>query len=503
LSLYVNTNLDAQNALDNLRQTDTSLSTAMQRLSSGLRINSAADDVAGYAIVQGMTGQLNGVNQAEQNSQDGVSLVQTAQGALSDVTQMLQVIRELAVQYSNGTNSAVDQQAIVSEVDQLCSEIERVGQTSQFNGIDLLNQAQTITFQVGANDGEQIAVATISLGAIASVASAFGSSASSGSITGSGLSASGFTEAQIQTAYEAAFASVFGPNNSATAANVADHAATTAGQAYGAHSGVGAYATVANNDSFGDGSTFGNYDTFGNNVVFGNNVAFGDYENFGTGDVFGTGDTFGNYDTFGDENAIGQNNTVGTYSTLGNNDTTGTGFSAGQYANTGTGDVSNANNNDTNWPVLLTGVDLSSPSELSVSGLDSDVSTFMTSLSVPSGSASSFITAFNSQLASIAAASGGSSLTGGVDISQIDTAINNVSAAASTFGAVQDRLSYTLANNSTYAENLTSATSRIQDTDMAAEMSSLTMDQVLQQAGTAILAQANHEPQAILTLING
>jgi flagellin len=164
MSLTVNTNVEAMNAQRNLSNTEGSLSMSMQRLSSGLRINTAADDVAGYAISQKLQGQINGLNQAQLNTQDAVSLSQTAQGSLNEVEQMLQRVRELAVQYKNGTNSESSKEAIVSEASQLTSEIERVGETTQFNGINLLKEENTISFQVGANDGEVISVNTISLG---------------------------------------------------------------------------------------------------------------------------------------------------------------------------------------------------------------------------------------------------------------------------------------------------------------------------------------------------
>jgi flagellin len=163
MSLTINTNLEAMDASRNLNGTESALSQAMQRLSSGMRINSAADDVAGYAISQRMQGQVNGLNQATQNIQDAVSLTQTAQGSINDVTQMLQRIRELAVEYNNGTTSTSDQEAIQSEVNQLVSEIDRVGETTSFNGVSLLNGGSTITFQVGANDKETIAVKTVTL----------------------------------------------------------------------------------------------------------------------------------------------------------------------------------------------------------------------------------------------------------------------------------------------------------------------------------------------------
>jgi len=166
MSLMINTNIEAYDAHRNLVNTENSLSKSMQRLSSGLRINSAADDAAGLAISQKLTGQVNGLAQAQRNAQDGVSLVQTAEGSLNEVHAMLQRIRELAVQYSNGTLATSDQGAIQSEVNQLQSEISRIGTTAQFNGIALFSASTTISFQVGANDGEQIGVTTTDMASL-------------------------------------------------------------------------------------------------------------------------------------------------------------------------------------------------------------------------------------------------------------------------------------------------------------------------------------------------
>lgn len=163
MSLTVNTNLEALDASRNLNSTENMLSTSMQRLSSGLRINSAADDVAGYAISARLQGQVNGLNQATQNIQDAVSLAQTGQGSLNDVVGMLQRIRELGVQYANGTTSAEDKEAIEAEAEQLKEEIKRVGETTTFNGVKLLEGGATITFQVGANEKESIGVKTLEL----------------------------------------------------------------------------------------------------------------------------------------------------------------------------------------------------------------------------------------------------------------------------------------------------------------------------------------------------
>jgi len=152
MGLTVNTNLNAMNAARNLNSTENMLATSMQRLSSGLRINSSSDDVAGYAISERMQGQVNGLNQAAQNIADAVSLAQTGQGALNDIVGMLQRIRSLAVEYANGTTSEEDKEAIESEAEQLTEEISRVTETTTFNGVELLNGGEAFKFQVGANE---------------------------------------------------------------------------------------------------------------------------------------------------------------------------------------------------------------------------------------------------------------------------------------------------------------------------------------------------------------
>jgi flagellin len=163
MSLTINTNLEAMNASRNLNSTENMISQTMQRLSSGLRVNTAADDVAGYAISQSLQSQVNGLDQAGQNIQDAVALAQTAQGALNDINTMLQRIRELGVEYANGTTSTEDKEAISAESEQLVEEIKRVGETTQFNGVNLLNSKEEITFQVGANDKETIGVKAVEL----------------------------------------------------------------------------------------------------------------------------------------------------------------------------------------------------------------------------------------------------------------------------------------------------------------------------------------------------
>ena len=164
MSLRIQNNVEAFNAQRQLVNNSDKLSKAMEKLSSGYRINRAGDDAAGLAISEKLRGQINGLAQSSRNSQDAVSLVQTAEGALNEVHSMLQRVRELAVQFKNGTLSSGDRTAIQSEVNQLQAEIGRIGTETEFNGIKLLNTVANVTFQVGASDGQQITVATISMG---------------------------------------------------------------------------------------------------------------------------------------------------------------------------------------------------------------------------------------------------------------------------------------------------------------------------------------------------
>jgi flagellin len=271
MSLSVQTNIAAMDAHRNLVNTQGSLSESMQRLSSGYRINKAADDAAGLAISQKLSAQVSGLGQAQANAQDAVSLVQTADGSMNEIQSMLQRVRDLAVQYNNGTLTATDKAAITNEVAQLCAEVSQIATQTKFNGIALLSGGGNITFQVGADDGETL--------------------------------------------------------------------------------------TVSARNLFGAGTSF---------------------------------------------------------------------------------------------------------------DVDSAVFSFGT---------------------------------GTVTLASIDAAISSVSTARSTFGAIQNRLQHTLNNLSTYQENLSASESSIKDTDMASEMVNFTKLQVLSQAGTAMLAQANSQSQSVLRLL--
>src|SRR6201991_1811829 len=163
MSLRITHNVEAMNATRNLQANTAKISASMEKLSSGYRINRAADDAAGLGISESMRSQIRGLAQAQKNIQDGVSMVQTAEGNLDEVHSMLQRIRELAVQYKNGSLDTTARASIQNEVDQLASEIDRIGAQAQFNGIHLLDGSATVSFQIGANDGEQIGITFLNL----------------------------------------------------------------------------------------------------------------------------------------------------------------------------------------------------------------------------------------------------------------------------------------------------------------------------------------------------
>src|SRR5437588_7646330 len=163
MSLRIQNNIEAFNAHRQLTATSDKLARSMEKLSSGYRINRAADDSAGLAITVKLEAQIGGVDQAQRNAQDAISLVQTAEGSMAEVHSMLQRVRDLAVQFNNGTLSTADKASITAEVAQLCAEISTIGANTTVNGIALLTGTSTITFQVGAEDGETLAVSGVQL----------------------------------------------------------------------------------------------------------------------------------------------------------------------------------------------------------------------------------------------------------------------------------------------------------------------------------------------------
>ncbi len=382
MSATINTNIMSLNAQRNLGMSQASLSTSMQRLSSGLRINSAKDDAAGLAISERMTAQVKGLNQAARNANDGISLAQTAEGALSQVGNNLQRMRELAVQSSNGTNSQVDRDAMNAEFTQLSSEIQRVSEQTSFNGRNLLDGSFTgVSFQVGANAGQTITIANI-----ANVQTA--------SLGGSTTRVAGAVAASSITGFATAIA---------------------AGDLTINGTDVGAIAGAANSQ-----------ERAGQIAEAINRVS----AQTGVG---------ASYDAVSGQLSL----TSAAAITVG-----------GSAAATDTG--------------LATGAFGASTTTTGIASLN--VSSFT-----------------NSQMS----------------ISQLDKALASVNSSRATLGAMQNRFESVVANVQTSAENTAAARSRIQDADFAAETANLSRSQVLQQAGTAMIAQANQAPQGVLALLRG
>ena len=383
MSLVLNTNYSSLLAQNSLSTNGSKLSTALQQLSSGMRINTAADDAAGYAIVQGMTSQINGLDQAARNANDGVSLAQTAQGGLNEITNDLQTMRDLAVQSLNATNSAQDRADLNQQFSQLAADINNVASTAAFNGVNLLDGSfQGATFQVGANVGQTITVSSVAsaqTSALGTLYTAVGGAAAAttagetGSLTIGGIATATFT----------------------VTGNVATDAKTVA--------------AAINQISGQDG---------------------------------------------------------GVVATV------------------------NATN----------GIDLSSTTSQTVAvtvGAGSGASITLANLGmIASYVVTSAGTTTNLNVGNVSSVDGSN-----LALAQIDAALQQVAATGAQLGAYQQRFQAAIGGLTTASTNLQSARSQIQDTDYAAATSQLSKAQILQQASTAMVAQANTVPQNILTLL--
>lgn len=397
MALSVNTNVASLNTQRNLSNSSNALETSLQRLSTGSRINSAKDDAAGLQIANRLTSQINGMGVAVKNSNDGISMAQTAEGALEQSTSILQRMRDLSLQSANGSNSAEERKALNAEVNELKKELDRIANTTSFGGKKLLDGSfQTTTFQVGAAANETISVkldamstqslkSDFSLGTIAS--GALGTAGTPASASGV-IAVKVEIDGEVKT-YSADF----------------EKGATQKQQ-------VQALATVINDANIGIGVYAKDDGSF--------DVATALSSGAGAGQVAGF--TFGS----------------------------GADLAAASAAGAQTGTVALTANITTN---KVADIDLTS-----VLGAQTAVIT-------------------------------------------IDQAIQKIDAQRADLGAVQNRFENTIANLQNIAENVSAARGRIQDTDFAAETAALSKNQIMQQAGTAILAQANQLPQAVLSLL--
>ena len=477
----INTNVSTLTAQRNANRVQGDLATAINRLSSGLRINSAKDDAAGLAISERFSTQIRGLNVAARNANDAISLTQTAEGALGSTASNLQRIRELAVQSANATNSASDRAALQAEASALISEIQRVGTQTEFNGIKLLDGSFSAKdFQVGANSGQTITLASITDARSSSLGShSLGTAGTvmntvvGGSATNNGIGAE--TDLTITTSAGTTSPISYAANASADAIATAINNAA---------SGIGVSA-VASNSTTLSGLSAGGTVSF---TLNGQNVSAAvtdqnDLSNLVSA-INGVASTSGVTATFtstSSKNSItltttdGRNIGLGTFAngTAGNQT-----ISLGGTTLTEGGTVAAVKTGT----VALT----SSKGAISTAGANTDV--FAGAVSNSSFSAVAAL--------DLSTASGASSA-----LSVIDSALAQINSGRADLGAVQNRFQATIGNLETMSENLSASRSRILDADFAKETAALSRAQVLQQAANAMVAQANQMPQQVLQLL--
>ncbi|MBK7355564.1 flagellin [Propionivibrio sp.] len=500
----INTNISSLNAQRNLNMSQTALSVSLQRLSSGLRINSAKDDAAGLAISERFTTQIRGLNQAIRNANDGVSLAQTGEGALAEVTSNLQRIRELAVQSANATNSSSDRAALDLEVQQRLAEIDRTATQTSFNSQKILDGTfGSATFQVGANVGETISIGlstsmrTNALGALATGTSS--SEVTVAALTGAGTikvgtgatttvaaSTIGTQNGQsVGSAYAKALAinAAAVPGLTATATNNVEFTiSTVGGSATDTYSlminGVAIYAAAT------DAST----------AITAQQITDAINANQSTTGVTAalSGANLRLTAADGRDIAVGQDITVGPAAGViagagGNSTVNGVVFRDGTL-----GTVAQAGNNSATAAAVNGGtLTLSALEDITITG-DGLIMGFAAATTTIAKDA---VTISSANVLTVTAANN--------TIQRIDSALSAVSSLRSTFGAIQNRFESVTSSLSATSENLSAARSRIQDTDFAQETANLTRAQILQQSGIAMLGQANALPNNVLSLLRG
>ena len=506
---FINTNVASLNSQRSLNMTQNALSTSLQRLSSGLRINSARDDAAGLAISDRMTAQIRGVNQAIRNANDGVSLAQTAEGALAETSNILQRIRELAVQSANATNSAGDRQALQSEVNQLKTEINRIASTTTFNGLNILDGTyQNQTYQVGAESGVANTIgvsisgsSTAALGNFGGIANNATEREGTGSTSAAVVdvaTASNVTNHTVEAQVLTIGSSVGTDTVTITDASSAETIAT----AINASSGLTGVSATAETTATLQGLTANGTVSF--TIVTGTGsaavsaaVTTTDLSNLATA-----------INNFSGSTGVSATETGGVL-TLTNGD--GKDIGVENFAHSG----DNGEEIDFVGSQESTGVTLEGPTTGTPAVTDSAIAVgevsfsssvaFSIESSVAVGAGSILNVAADTSVGSVLSAvstvdiSTASGATAALDV--LDQALAGVSSIRADLGAIQNRFQSTIANLSSVSENVSAARSRIQDADFAAETANLTRNQIIQQAGIAMLAQANALPQNVLALL--
>ena len=522
MAQIINSNIQSLNSQRNLSSSQTSLSTSLQRLSSGLRINSAKDDAAGLAISERFTAQIRGNQQAARNANDGISLAQTAEGGLGTAGDLLQRVRELAVQSANGSNSASDRASIQNEVSALTRELDRVATTTQFNGQNVLDGSLTSTqFQVGANSNQ-----TIDVGVQSARARDIGnntikpvdtttslSQANAATATNLNADLSNFLTADDTltiTAGAGTSQDVFLNAPQAGPPVISGDTAKSAAAKINAASlatGVTAEAkTVATIGDIKDGAV--NFQLRGANSI--------------ANDSNSKPVTISARVTGGDLSALAQ--AVNAQSATTNVTATIKLDAAGNKElqltdNTGNDiQIAAQGGDQALLGATVRGHDVGGQPSTATVPLDgttgaaavvggriefSSDAGFSISSSITTGSAVTGGVTIGSDLQSVDQVDVSTVEGANNALKTIDSALNLINRNRADLGAIQNRFASTIANLNTTTENLSASRSRIQDTDFAQETATLTRGQILQQAGTAMLAQANSLPNGVLSLLRG
>jgi flagellin len=495
MALVINSNIMSLNAQRNVNNTSSDLATSLQRLSTGLRINSAKDDAAGLGIVDRMTSQIRGLNQAVRNANDAVSLSQTAEGAMQESTNILQRMRELSIQSANDSNSSADRVNLQREITQLQSELTRISSTTTFNGNKILDGTFAgKQFHVGSNANETIQVTLGNFSSNAMGAYQSGSIANIGAIAGAaGVDTNGVVGDTITITGEAASDVTYAGD--ATAAEIAQAIQNVSGVTE-----VTASATTSVDVAYATGVVVGETVSFDLSIVNGSGVAQGSLVNI-SHTLTSTTDYSGLRDAINAESTrtgvTAELNTSASTLTLKNSDGHDIVIDA----------VSNGTATDAVLDVGATAASFASSTTLTNGAADGvavggQVSMSSNSSFTVTGTVATFAAAdLTGSLTSVADVDISTQVGSNNALDVLDQALRSVSDGRAELGAIQNRLEYTISNLSNVAENVTAARSRIQDTDFAAETANLTRNQILQQAGIAMLAQANAMPQSVLSLL--
>jgi flagellin len=511
MTLVINTNVASLNAQNQLSKSQGQNDQALQRLSSGLRINSAKDDAAGLAISTRFSSQISGLNVATRNSNDGISLAQTAEGALNEITNNLQRIRELSVQSANSTNSTSDRQALNDEVQQRIGEIDRISSQTAFNGLKVLDGSfGTAGFQVGANAGETInlnldtSTRSDSIGGKATVTAAdlagdFDPTAAAfelGALTGGDGAANETFALTFDTGDESFTATATLAANGAIQASEIQAGFVAAGFAADGTGEVNGF-SLELNGAADIAAAIGNGD-FTVVRADGTNFSAVEATNFTNTDPdFGSlnGTTAVSTDDGGTGQTAGAPAAIGSLADgdftiqVGDRDAvsiTGEFADASEFVdaiNSQASGVFAQFDSETN------SLTIDSAEEITIGGTDANLAAEfdVTNALADSGNLDSV------DISTVAGAND--------SILRIDSALNAVNGLRGELGAIQNRFESTIANLSTSVENLSASNSRILDADFAAETANLAKSQVLQQAGISVLAQANARPQQVLSLL--